>query len=229
MGRPLPLPRREVAELLASTAKTGLYLCFGCQKSGDAITFVREIEHLDFVGAVEWLAARAGITLRYTDHDEGETRKKRQRLHDAMEKAVDWYHDRLLTGVRCRRGAGLPAQPGLRRRRPCGRYRLGWAPSGVGRAGARPRSCPRTCSSRPASASRTARGRPTDAFRGRLLFPIFDPEGRGGRVRRPDPAGRRRSEVQELTGDRALQQVAGALRPQLAQERDRQRTAPRAR
>ena len=45
----------------------GVYYCFGCQKSGDAITFVREVEHLDFVDAVERLAARAGITLRYDD------------------------------------------------------------------------------------------------------------------------------------------------------------------
>src|SRR6202008_1657637 len=45
----------------------GAYYCFGGRKSGDAITFVREVEHLDFVGAVERLAARAGITLRYDD------------------------------------------------------------------------------------------------------------------------------------------------------------------
>ena len=45
----------------------GRYYCFGCQASGDAITFVREVEHLDFVDAVERLAARAGITLRYDD------------------------------------------------------------------------------------------------------------------------------------------------------------------
>ena len=37
-------------------AEEGFFYCFGCQKSGDAITFVREIEHLDFVGAVEWLS-----------------------------------------------------------------------------------------------------------------------------------------------------------------------------
>ena len=38
-------------------AELGLYYCFGCGAKGDVITFVREIEHLDFVGAVEWLAA----------------------------------------------------------------------------------------------------------------------------------------------------------------------------
>src|SRR5512144_1363962 len=49
----------------------GLYYCFGCQARGDVITFVREIEHLDFVGAVERLASRAGIELRYDEAREG--------------------------------------------------------------------------------------------------------------------------------------------------------------
>src|SRR5919206_1100195 len=48
-------------------AEEGLFHCFGCQKSGDAITFVREVEHLDFVAAVERLASRGGIQLRYDD------------------------------------------------------------------------------------------------------------------------------------------------------------------
>ncbi|HWD24382.1 MAG TPA: CHC2 zinc finger domain-containing protein, partial [Acidimicrobiales bacterium] len=42
----------------------GLYYCFGCQASGDAISFVRRVEGLDFVDAVERLAARAGIPIR---------------------------------------------------------------------------------------------------------------------------------------------------------------------
>ena len=57
-----------------------VYYCFGCQASGDAITFVREVEHLDFVDAVERLASRAGITLRYDDKDVAKDRKRKQRL-----------------------------------------------------------------------------------------------------------------------------------------------------
>jgi DNA primase len=45
----------------------GLYYCFGCGASGDAITFVRATQHLDFPDAVEVLAARAGITLHASD------------------------------------------------------------------------------------------------------------------------------------------------------------------
>jgi DNA primase len=43
----------------------GVFHCFGCGKSGDVITFVREVEALSFVEAVERLAARAGVTLTY--------------------------------------------------------------------------------------------------------------------------------------------------------------------
>src|SRR5271154_1666078 len=48
-------------------AEDGLYYCFGCQVSGDAISFVRAMEGCDFVEAVERLAARAGITLHHEE------------------------------------------------------------------------------------------------------------------------------------------------------------------
>src|SRR5579875_339360 len=49
----------------------GVYYCFGCGARGDVITFVRELEHLSFVEAVERLATRAGVTLRYDDEATG--------------------------------------------------------------------------------------------------------------------------------------------------------------
>ena len=52
-------------------AEEGLYYCFGCEANGDVITFVRELEHLDFVEAVEQLADRAGVTLHYDDEATG--------------------------------------------------------------------------------------------------------------------------------------------------------------
>ncbi len=88
--------------------EAGLWKCFGCGMGGDAITYVREIEHLDFVGAVEYLAGKAGVTLRYTSTGEDEGRKRRARLIDAVAKAVDWYHGR--------RRARVPAQPRAHRR-----------------------------------------------------------------------------------------------------------------
>src|SRR3546814_110249 len=75
----------------------GVYRCWGCQVSGDAITFIREKEQLDFVAAVELLAGWAGITLRYDDKDQGAGRMRRAKLVDAVASAVAWYHERLLS------------------------------------------------------------------------------------------------------------------------------------
>src|SRR5437588_890835 len=79
-------------------ANEGLWYCFGCQAKGDVITFVREIEHLEFAEAIEYLAAKAGIHVRYDRDAAPRDRDRRDRLVEAMKKAVDWYHQRLLSG-----------------------------------------------------------------------------------------------------------------------------------
>jgi DNA primase len=162
----------------------GVYKCFGCQVSGDAITFVREIHHLDFVGAVEHLANRAGIQLTYTTTGEGEGRKKRSKLVDAMTKAVDWYHDRLLTGP-----DGGEARGYLRSRGFTGemvrQYKIGWAPDDWD-ALCRALKLPAEVATDTGLGFVNSRNRLQDSFRGRVLFPIFDVRGDpvafGGRV-----------------------------------------------
>ncbi|MDQ6696310.1 MAG: DNA primase [Actinomycetota bacterium] len=153
----------------------GLWYCFGCQAKGDVITFVRDMEHLDFVGAVEWLAARTGITLRYTDRNEGEGRKQRARLIDAMRAALDWYHDRLLTGA----DAGT-ARRYLRERGIDGeivrRYQIGWAPDEWD-ALVRSLKLPDKIVQDAGLGFVNKRNRMQDFFRGRILFPIFDAQG----------------------------------------------------
>ena len=72
--------------------ETGRFRCFGCDKSGDVFTFVQEHEHVDFVGAVELLAAKTGIQLTYTSTGQSRERAERRRLVDAMKAAVEWYH-----------------------------------------------------------------------------------------------------------------------------------------
>jgi DNA primase len=168
----------------------GLYHCFGCKASGDAITFVREVEHLDFPGAVEWLAAKAGITLRYTEKDESEGRKRQARLYSLTEQACEWYHHRL------RKAPDAAAARAYLRSRgfdadEVAHYRIGWAPDDWD-------SLVRTL-----KASRedieaaglgfvNRRNRMQDFFRGRILFPILDERERvigfGGR-KLPDAEG----------------------------------------
>ena len=69
--------------------ETGRYRCFGCDKSGDVFTFVQEHEHVDFVGAVEMLAARVGMQLNYTSTGQSQERAQRKRLVEAMGKAIE--------------------------------------------------------------------------------------------------------------------------------------------
>ena len=162
----------------------GRYHCFGCSASGDVFKFVQEIEHTDFVGAVEQLAAKAGIQLRYTTGGESKERLRRKKLIEAMEQAVDWYHQRLLTSPDARE-----AREYLRRRGLSGdiarNFKLGWAPdewdamsNNVGIAADLLRDT--------GLAFTNKRGRMQDSFRGRVLFPIFadngDPVAFGGRI-----------------------------------------------
>ncbi|WP_419926420.1 DNA primase [Candidatus Poriferisocius sp.] len=171
-------------------AEMGVYHCFGCKVSGDAITFVREVEHADFPEAVERLAGRSGIVLRYTSPGEGADRSKRGKLTEALEQAVEWYHQRLLTAP----DAGL-ARRYLRERGYDGdvvrQYKLGWAPDewdalasdlGVGADG----GMSVQVFSDAGLGFRNKGRRIQDSFRARLLFPIFDPSGKpvgfGGRV-----------------------------------------------
>ena len=162
----------------------GLYYCFGCGAKGDVITFVREIEHLDFAPAVEKLAATCGVNLRYTDADEGKRRKQKAELLEAVARAVDWYHERLLSAP-----DAAPARGYLRSRGLSGdevrRYKLGWAPEGWDVL-AKALRLPDRVFVDAGLGFLNQRNRQTDAFRGRVLFPIFDVSGDavafGGRI-----------------------------------------------
>ncbi len=174
----------EKSPSFSVNGEQGLYYCFGCQAKGDTITFVREIEHLDFVGAVELLAGKAGITLRYTDQNESESRRRKARLIEVMERAVDWYHERLMTGP----DAG-PARSYLRSRgftrESVERYRLGWAPDDWDQLVSTLKVSDEVLTDT-GLGMKNRRGRQQDSFRGRVLFPIFDVSGEpvaiGGRI-----------------------------------------------
>lgn len=162
----------------------GLYRCFGCGAKGDVITFVREVEHLDFPAAVELLAAKAGITLRYTDQNEGESRKRRAALVAAIAKAVDWYHQRLLEAADAGRARGYLRDRGLDGDE-VRRYQIGWAPDAYD-ALARALRLSDDDFVESGLGFLNSRHNQTDFFRGRVLFPIFDvagdPVGFGGRI-----------------------------------------------
>jgi DNA primase len=159
------------------------YYCYGCQVHGDVIAFVMEKEQLDFPRAVESLAARANVTLRYTDADQGEGRRRRAKLIDTMARAAAWYHERLLSGA----DAGA-ARRYLRERGLDGdvvrEFRIGWAPDGWDALCRALRLDDDMATG--TGLGRPVRGRLQDHFRARILFPIADDRGDtisfGGRI-----------------------------------------------
>jgi DNA primase len=79
------------------TPARGLWYCFSCAEGGDVIKFVQKIDGLSFVEAVERLAARAGVDLRYEQggYVPGQEQSQRRRLIDAHRAAADYYAERL--------------------------------------------------------------------------------------------------------------------------------------
>ncbi len=81
------------------TPSKGFYHCFGCGEGGDVISFVQKINNVTFVEAVEWLADRAGIQLRYTEGG-GRDRPEpglRLRIMEANREAADFFAGQLGT------------------------------------------------------------------------------------------------------------------------------------
>ncbi len=76
-------------------ADKGFYKCFGCGKAGDVISFVRETEQLSFTEAVEALGPRYGVAIEYEagSGPSREERSLRQELFDLHDQAAAHFHE----------------------------------------------------------------------------------------------------------------------------------------
>ncbi len=189
-----PFHQEKTASFSVSPSK-GVYYCFGCGKGGDAITFLREVESLTYVEAIERLAQQAGITLRVEGDSPAERRaaEHRRSLFTANEQAAALYRSMLAEG-----GEAADARAYLTER---GIGADAWERFGIGYAPGYPDFLLRRLSqARDMSAqtlldagvaSRGDDGTVRDRFRGRITFPINDLQGRhigfGARVLPSDP------------------------------------------
>jgi DNA primase len=152
-----------------------LYYCFGCGKGGDVVSFLRESENLDFVGAIEWLAERFRVPLEYeeTSPRVEEARRRRERLQQVLEHATVFF-ERYLWESR----AGEPVRGYLAGRglgeEVAKEFRLGLSPGRGLAEKARERGF--TLDELKAAGLANARG--NDYFPPRLMFPLHDARGR---------------------------------------------------
>jgi DNA primase len=157
----------------------GAWHCFGCSEGGDVISFVQKVDHLTFSEAVERLAQKLGLELRYEDggsrpRDEGLGR--RSRLVEAHRVAQEFYADALLAP-----GARV-ARDFMRARGFDGRvakhFGVGFAPRG-GEDLVRHLRAKGFADDELVTAGLAGRGSRGlyDRFRGRLVWPIRDITG----------------------------------------------------
>ncbi len=163
----------------------GLWHCFGCGEGGDVIAFVQKIHHLGFTEAVEHLAARVGVQLRYEDGDapvrRGIEPGTRQRLLEANRVAEEWFRAQLspanpaaATAGRFLFGRGFDADALVR-------FGVGYAPAGWDNLAQHLRSKGFTekelVDSGLCGQGGPGGGRVYDRFRDRVMWPIRDVTG----------------------------------------------------
>lgn len=169
-------------------SQKGMWHCFGCSEGGDVYALLQKSEALSFPEAVEHLARREGVSLRYEQLSPGQRRAlgRRTRLIEVTEAAAQWFADQLAGSD------GAPARDYLARRgidaETQRRFELGWAPDrwdGLVRALREQGFDDRELID--AGVASDGRRGPIDRFRGRVIFPIHERSGRaavafGGRV-----------------------------------------------
>lgn len=162
------------------------FYCFGCHAGGDVITFVRNIEHLDYMEAVKFLADRAGLQVPETDYDNSLSKLK-GRMLEINREAARFYHG-CLVGEGGREGLSYLRSRGLTDH-TIRHFGLGYAPPSrfaltdhLTKLGY---SKEEQVQANVAFVSRND-SRLVDRFAGRVMFPIIDLRGNviafGGRI-----------------------------------------------
>lgn len=151
------------------------FYCFGCGVGGNAVTFVRKMENLDFTEAVSLLARRAGITLRITERP-GEVRVDKKRYYAMNKAAARFFHQALFADTPAAKAALAYF---TEKRRLSGatikHFGLGYAPDDFSfvdhmkREGYTDEELQNGFLCR-----KSARGGLYPAFRNRVMFPIID-------------------------------------------------------
>jgi DNA primase len=177
-----PFHQEKTPSFSVSPAKQVFY-CFGCGKGGDAITFLRELEHLTYVEAVERLASQAGVSLRYEGDSPSERRQAQRRaaLIAANERAQDAFVEQLATAPEAEEARTYLAGRGITPESVAA-FGIGYAPRArdfLLKMLSQDRDLSPEVIAEAGLASRGDDGTVRDRFRGRITFPIHDLQGRG--------------------------------------------------
>jgi DNA primase len=168
-----------------------IWHCFGCSKGGDIFKFVMDIEGYDFPESLRYLADKAGVEVKREDPA---LKSERNRLLAVMEEATKFFESNSAIGLLSKQnnpivylqGRGLTAET-------IKEFRLGYAPdewrslfNHLIAKSFTPADIVKAGLAIENKASSARNQSYYDRFRGRIIFPIFDYNGRvvafGGRI-----------------------------------------------
>jgi DNA primase len=168
---------------------TQSFYCFGCNAGGSVITFIQKAENLDYVGAIEFLAARAGVSIPKDGKQAQPGEVPRRRIYDMNLAAAKFFRECLFDPAIGGEGMKYLAQDRGLSGATIKHFGLGFAPNSFNmlhdhmrRLGYSDEELIRgfLCG----KSQKT--GRAYDYFRNRVMFPIIDTSGNivafGGRV-----------------------------------------------
>lgn len=178
-----PFHQEKSPSFVVSPQK-GMWHCFGCQKGGDVFSFVQEMEGIEFKEALTLLGERAGVEISARSP---QSSNRRQRLFQLLSLAAKFYHEILVN-----QKAGEKAKKYLSERgvldETMNEFVVGYAPNAwdtiqqwLRKKGFSPDEMIAA-----GLVGRSSQGKMYDRFRGRIMFPITDVQGRvvafGGRI-----------------------------------------------
>ncbi len=169
-----------------------IFYCFGCQKGGSVFNFIMEIERVTFPEAIKIVAEKSGVPLpKMVDDGRFEARKRdSDQVIELNQWALQWWQDQLQSKAAASVRQYLK-QRGLTEE-TAQIFRLGFAPDSWEALSTHLRQKGATQEQLELSGLvvKKDEGGSYDRFRGRLIFPVFDPQGKpiafGGRTLDPD-------------------------------------------
>src|SRR3989475_10357365 len=171
-----------------------IFYCFGCQKGGSVFNFIMEIERVTFPEAIKIVAEKSGVPLpKLVDDSRFEARKRESdKVIELNQWALQWWEDQL----RSKSGAAKAAREYLENRgiteETIQNFHLGFAPDNWEALSTHLRQKGTTQEELEHSGLvvKKEEGGSYDRFRGRLMFPVFDAQGKpiafGGRTLDPE-------------------------------------------
>lgn len=177
-----PFHGEKTASFSVSPTKQ-FYHCFGCQKSGNAVGFLMDYDHMEFVEAIESLASSLGLEVPYEQGSApaGPDKQTLEPLYQLLEECARYYQASLRESqeaIDYLRNRGISGETAKA-------YGIGYAPPGWNNLQGDRHKLAET-----GMILLNHSGKAYDRFRHRVMFPIRDRQGRtiafGGRVLNPE-------------------------------------------